>query len=124
MKKYLAGYFYDEKECSYYTNDYTEFFDKEDNKLSNDNLEEWAVWINSPWSQNHEKYEILYNCKDAYTKMDENEPIWKCVYSVIGYDGISASIIQYGNTQIEALENVQKFFQYLQDNYNASGENF
>ena len=122
MKKYKAGSFYFNKEESYYTNDFMTFCKENDEVLNEDELEQWAVWINSPWSQAHERYEIKYNCKDAYTQMDDNEPVWKCKYSIIEYDGISASVFGYANTELEALESCKNHFQMLQDKYNIENE--
>ena len=122
MKKYKAGSFYFDKEENYYTDNFETFYKENDEVLNNEDLEQWAVWINSPWSQAHESYERRCNCKDAYTQMDENEPIWKCEYSIVGYDGISASVFGYGNTEAEALESCMKHFQMLQDKYNTENE--
>lgn len=122
MKKYKAGSFYFDEEENYYTDDFVTFYKENDEALNNDDLEQWAVWFNSSWSQAHESYEIRCNCKDAYTQMDENEPTWKCKYSIVGYEGISASVFGYGNTEVEALENCKNHFQMLQDKYNTENE--
>lgn len=122
MKRYKAGSFCFYEEHVYYTDDFINFYKENDEKLSKDDLEEWAVWINSPWSKVHEKYEIKCNCKDAYTQADENEPIWKCEYSIIGYEGISASVIGYGNTEVEALKSCIEHFRMLQEKYNVKNE--
>ena len=123
MKKYKAGGFYYSQEHSYdyYTDNFETFYKENDIELSEEDLEEWAIWINSPWSQAHEGYVIKVNCKNAYTQMDENEPIWKCEYSIIGYDGIEASVFGYGNTEYKALEDCKNHFQMLQDKYNPEG---
>lgn len=89
-----------------------------------DLLENWAVTLNSPWSQVHEHYRIEANCKDAYTEMDENEPTCRCRYHVIGYEGIEAEVIGYGNTEEEALADCKKLFKYLQDNFNKDDVSF
>jgi Sec7-like guanine-nucleotide exchange factor len=126
MKKYKAGWFYfnKENEFDYYTDDFETFYKDNDEKLSNEDLEEWAVTINSPWSQVHETYEIKLNCKNAYTEMDENEPIWKCEYYVTGYDGISASVFGYGYTEVEALKDCKIHFRMLQNKYNPEDDSF
>ena len=98
MKKYKAGIFDYIEEEIYYTDDFITFYDENDEVLSEENLKYWSEWINSPWSQDHEKYEIRLNCKDAYTPMDESKPRWVCEYYIIGYDGITASVFGYGNT--------------------------
>lgn len=92
------------------------------NPATDKDLEDLAVWINSPWSQIHEKYEIKLNCKDAYTEMDPNEPAWRCEYSITGYEGIQASVFGYGNTEVEALHDCVCLFKYLQKTYNPDDE--
>ena len=127
MKKYKAGNFcFDaENNYDYYTDDFETFYElceNDDIELSEEDLENWAVWLNSPWSQDHEKYIIELNCKDAYTPMDKNEPKWKCEYFIVGYDGISAAVFGYGNTETEALAECKKHFQMLQNKYNPKGD--
>ena len=122
MKKYKAGSFYFNEEENYYTDDFVTFCKENDEILNEDELEQWAVWINSPWSQAHERYEIKYNCKNAYTQMDDNEPVWKCEYFIVGYDGVSASVTGYGDTPEEALRKCNELFQMLQDKYNVEDE--
>lgn len=122
MKKYKAGSFYFDEEIFCYTDDFICFYKENDEEITKEDMEEWAILINSPWSQVHEKYEIKCNCKDAYTKMNVNEPDWKCEYSIVGYDGISASIFGYGNTEIEALESCKRHFRMLQGKYNSENE--
>lgn len=56
--------------------------------------------------------------------MDENEPIWKCKYYVIGYDGIFASVFGYGDTEVEALKDCKTHFKMLQDKYNPDDVSF
>lgn len=122
MKKYKAGSFYFNEEENYYTDDFVIFYKENDEELNNNDLIQWAVWINSPWSQAHKSYEIRCNGKDTYTQMDENEPAWECEYSIVGYDGISASVFGYGNTEVEALESCKSHFQMLQDKYNTESK--
>lgn len=122
MKKYICGTFNFNKEIFYYTNDFITFYKEDELILTNEDLEEWSVWLNSPWSQAHERYEISCNCKDGYTEMDKDDFLWKCEYSIVGYDGISASIFGYGNTEEESLIDCKKHFKYLQDNYNKEDE--
>lgn len=86
-------------------------------------LEIWAVLINSPWSQADERYEIKCNCINAYIPMDKEEPTWKCTYSIMGYDCLTAEVIGYGDTEEEALNDCKQLFVYLQEHYNADGEN-
>ena len=126
MKKYKAGWLWlnKENEFNYYTDDFETFYKDNDEELSEKDLEEWAVCVNSPWSQAHGTYEITLNCKDAYTKMDENEPTWKCEYYVTGYDGISASVFGYGYIEVEALKDCKLHFRMLQNKYNPEDECF
>ena len=109
-------------EEKYYTDDFIKFCDEKDNELSIDDLSNWAIWINSPWSQVHERYKIVCNCESAYVEMDKNELTWKCEYFIIGYDGICAIVVGYGNTEVEALEECKKHFDYLQENYNKENK--
>ena len=126
MKKYKAGwlYFNKENEFNYYTDDFQTFYKDNDEELSDEALSEWAICVNSPWSQINETYEVKLNCKDAYTKMDANAPLWKCKYHVIGYDAISASIFGYGDTEVEALKDCKNHFEMLQDKYNPDDMSF
>lgn len=123
MKQYRAGFFYfDGNEYIYYTEDFVSFYRQDGSELNKEDLEEWADWINSPWSQTDERYEIKVNCKDAYTAIDKNDPIWVCEYSIMGYEGVEASVCGYGNTEIEALEHCKTNFKMLQDKYNVEEE--
>lgn len=122
MKKYKAGSFSFNKEIVYYTDDFIDFYKENNEKITKKEVEEWAILLNSPWSQVHEKYEIKCNCKDAYTQIDENELAWKCEYYIVGYDGISASVIGYGNTEFDALKKCKDCFRMLQEKYNTENE--
>ena len=126
MKKYKAGTFLFNKENNfeYYTDNFETFFKSDDTELTTEDLEEWAVTLNSPWSQADEEYLITLNCKNAYTPMDENEPIWRCEYTIVGYDCITATVFGYGSTDMEALEECKKHFQWLQNKYNPENESF
>lgn len=127
MKKYKAGslIFSEEETENYYTDDFKKFYKENGEELSNEELKYWAVWVNSPWSQAHEHYQISPNCKDAYTQMDKNNPAWRCEYYIVGYDGISASIFGYGDeTEIQSLKDCINNFQFLQYQYNPDKENF
>lgn len=120
----LAGSFNLCEDVIFYMDDDMRFYSSTDGgePASVSDLETWAVLINSPWSQMHEGYEICCNCKDAYTKMDEKEPVWKCTYSIIGYDGLTAEVIGYGNTEDKALCECKQLFTFLQKQYNKDGE--
>ena len=115
-------HFLDSDLQKYYSSDNISFYDESGKLLTDKDLEDWAVWVNSPWSMVHEGYEIKLNCKDAYSGIVDGEPDWKCEYSFIGYDGIEASTIGYGDTPEQALESCKNLFDYLQKTYNPEGE--
>ena len=85
-----------------------------------EDLNRWAIILNSPWSQADERYIIEFNCKDAYTQMDEKEPKYRCIYTVVGYELITG----YGNTEEEALKDCKDLFKYLQENFNPEDKSF
>lgn len=87
-----------------------------------DDIKNLAVWLNSPWSLDHEGYEIKLNCKDAYTEMDSNEPKYRCLYHITGFDGAYASILGYGDNPYQALEDCDKIMDILQKKYNPENE--
>ena len=125
MKKYIAGTFCfnpNHRPDVYYTDDFEVFYNGINKELSTEDLEEWAIWLNSPWSQTCESYTITYNCDDAYTQIDFNKPLWKCEYAVVGYDMITASIFGYGGTEDAALQDCKNHFKMLQNKYNATNE--
>lgn len=122
MKKYLAGRFVFSKEinCSYYTDDFENFFYEDDKEVSEEDLKEWAVTLNSPWTDDCVCYQIT-----RYTPKSESEPLlWKCEYSVVGYDGITATVIGYGYTESFALGGCLKLFSHLQEKYNPEDDSF
>ena len=124
MHKYIAGTFCFNPELRpdiYYTDDFETFYSRTNQELSTEDLEEWAIWLNSPWSQICESYKITYNCDNAYTQVDCNNP-WKCEYTVVGYDMITASIFGYGDTEAAALQDCKNRFNALQDKYNVTDE--
>ena len=106
-----------------YTDDMKYFTDGKE-ELTNDDMEAYAVFLNSPWSQANEKYVIELNCKDAYTAMNESDPVFRCYYQVVGYEACLSTIYGYGNTEMEALENCMNNFKYIQEKYNPEDESF
>lgn len=121
----IAGNFDLHGKVFYYTNDFNSFCDEDGNKLSDDVLNEWAVCLNSPWSQTEMSYRTELNCKDAYTEMNKKiEPVWRTTYRVTGYDLIVSMICGYGNTPQESLENCILNFKKLQEKYNPDGKHF
>lgn len=73
-----------------------------------------ATILESPWNQIHKRYNISINCKDAYTKVPEDEPLWRCEYSVTSME-YAASIIGYGRTENEALDDCIAFKNRLRE---------
>lgn len=92
-------------------------------EASKEDLEDYAVCLNSPWSINDENYHVKFNVEDGYHEPLE-EALYKCGYKVVGYDRITSYIIGYGNTPNEVLLNCQKVFQDIQSKYNPEGESF
>ena len=110
----------------FYTNDYKVFFHDEEGQRVVDikQLQDWALIINSPWSQMNQQYNIRINCKDAYTAVPEDTLFWKCTYSVVGCDGILATVIGYGQNTKEAIDDCDKLFDFLQKKYNPENDSF
>lgn len=109
----------------YYMDEHTFYYDSEFTKpVSLDNLEFWAVGLNSPWSQLNEKYIISVNCEDAYHEVSDMQSLWKCEYQVRGYDNICSSIFGYGATEEEALIHCKSLFLLVQESYNKESESF
>lgn len=126
MKEFYAGHvnLANRYNFDYYTDDFETFYNVDDTKLSEKDLEDWAYWLNNSWSQDNEMYEIKLNCKDAYTEMDKNKPIWKCKFHIVGAELTTSSVFGYGNTEVEALEHCKKIFQMLQERYSEEDECF
>jgi hypothetical protein len=111
-----------DKEIKIYSSDNKHFYDKNNRELNNEDLELWAVWVNSPWSSFHDNYDIGFNVDDAYSNIHENEPKYRCEKHILGYEGVYASVIGYGETEEEALKNSKELFAYLQKEYNKENE--
>lgn len=122
MKKLIAGSFQINNEEVYYTDDFTTFYDRNDVELSIDTLKAWAVCLNSPWLIAHEKYIVELNYNDAYTEIPKNVPLYRCIYVVIGYDGIETEIFGYGKDAEEALTDCIVNFNKVQMKYNPNDE--
>ena len=119
----LIGYLIDDigdETFKVYTEDFKKFYKNQEQKelLDQDDLEMWSEWLNSPWSQEFEKYITELNCIDSYTPMDENEPDYRTYYQVVGYEGITAIVYGYGNTPQESLQDCINHFEYLRKEYN------
>ena len=119
MKKAGSLSFFDNGDIlEIYTDNFKEFYTNENILLNQEDLEMWSEWLNSPWSQEHEKYIIELNCIDAYTPMDKKEPSYRAYYQIVGYEGITAVVYGYGNTPQESLQDCMNHFEYLQKEYN------
>ena len=101
---------------NYYSEDNKNFFldEGKKNKMGSDDLNEWAVWINSPRSEMYEKYII----KRKFMQKSGDEPEWNCHYSILGFNEVMASVIGYGETAEKALKDCKKLFDYLQEQFN------
>lgn len=121
----IAGVFdYHGEAKNYYTDDFTSFYNKNRVKLSDDTLNEWAICLNSPWSQTEMEYKTELNCESAYTKMKETEPKWRTIYTVRSYDFFISEIYGYGDTPQESLENCISNFTHFQEKYNPENKYF
>lgn len=116
----LAGFLdYTERE-NFYTNDYKVFYR---NKEMSEQIEvvdvsDWAILLNSPWSQNDIKWTIKSNNESPYEAIKKSEPAFKCTYSIVGYDAIIAGFIGYGNTPEDAFTNCMVYYKHLESKYN------
>ena len=124
MKKVGAFNLGFETERFFYSDDNKVFYSDKNDEISSEikELETWALISNSPWSQVNEKYVIKVNCKDGYTEIAETEPTWECTYIVVGYEGMSAEVTGYGNTEEEALKSCKDLFKYIQEIYNKEDD--
>lgn len=115
----LLGHVYE-----FYTENNEIFYhDESGEKVADiEQLKDWALIINSPWSQANEQYVLKVNCKDGYSEIPDGTPLWKCAYSIVGYDGMMAVVMGYGNNPKEALLDCQSFFEFLQKTYNPNDE--
>lgn len=101
----------------YYTKDYSKFYNEKGKEWEPEDLEQHAIWLDDPWSQDHESWTIKVNCSDAYTKMDPNDPKFYCEYSCMCTEGIEASFRGYGDTQQEALDKCETLMKAFKDKY-------
>lgn len=84
--------------------------------------EEFALWLNSPWSYTTENYKIEFNCVNNESSPSKKLPEYRCLYTIIGYEGITSIIIGYGNEPNIALEDCISKFNYIQELYNKDDE--
>lgn len=78
--------------------------------------------INSPWSYEYESYTV-YRLLTPNGKLDENYE-WVCEYNVVGYDEVASTLYGYGHTKEEAIDRIDKLFDYLQNKYNPEKVSF
>lgn len=119
----LIGYLIDDigdEIFKVYTEDFKKFYKNQEKKelLDQEDLKMWSEWLNSPWSQEFEKYITELNCIDSYTPMDENESDYRTYYQVVGYEYVAAIVYGYGNTPQESVQDCINHFEYLQKTYN------
>ena len=51
-----------DEELTIYSDDFINFYDRNDKILNGEEeLKNWAIWLNSPWSYNYFNTIILYN---------------------------------------------------------------
>ena len=96
-----------DEELTIYSDDFINFYDRNGKILNEEELKNWSIWLNSPWSYDCFKYMIFL----------DSEKKWQCDYVVFGYDCVSA-IFSFGDTPQEALTNCQNNFKKLQEKYN------
>ena len=98
-----------DEELNIYSDDFINFYDRNDKILNGEEeLKNWAIWLNSPWSYDCFKYMIFL----------DSEKKWQCDYVVFGYDCVQSGIFSFGDTPQEALTNCQNNFKKLQEKYN------
>lgn len=99
-------------EMQVFSDDYINFYNQEYKQLQEDKeLKTWAVWLNSPLSYDHFKYNISFIS-------EEKEKKWKCNYVIFGYDYVQAAIFGFGDTPQEALTECRHNFREIQERFN------
>lgn len=85
------------------------------NLVSEDELYNYSVCLNSPWSITNVIYKIIY---------DTTLNCWKCIYSVLGCEGVYTEIYGYGKTLNDALNDCNERYSLFQTKYNPNDESF
>ena len=80
---------------------------------SADTLNEWAVCLNSPWSNGSVSYVVSRECGT-----------WKASYCVNAMNGISAEIYGYADSPERAIMVCREFFAEIQIKYNPENRKF
>ncbi len=95
------------------------FVHEDGTEMSDKDLKEWALWLNSPWSVVDQSYVIEWNHgrkgADALNR-------WRTMMSVIGYDGCEATCTGYGSSPQGSFTACTNFFASLQQKYNPENE--
>ena len=104
-----------------YTSDMETFTDKDGREILQECLFEWALWLNSPWSDSCVQYVVEMNTNNTGMLID-GEPAWRCKYSSVGYDACTGIIYGYGRTADEAKENCNKNLAVVQAKFNPEDE--
>ena len=87
-----------------------EAFDKEE-------LEGWAVLLNSPWSYINDKFTIQANIGKDF-QLVKGEPEYICTREVVGYDGMTATCVGYGRLPDNALAECILLWDSIQIRFN------
>lgn len=83
--------------------------------VSEDELYNYSLCLNSPWSITNEIFKITY---------DNTMNSWKCTYLVLGCEGVYTEIYGYGETPDAALNDCNERYSLFQTKYNPDDESF
>ena len=89
-----------------------EAFDKEE-------LEGWAMLLNSPWSYINDKFTIQANIGKDF-QLVKGEPEYICTREVVGYDGMTATCVGYGRLPDNALAECILLWDSIQIRFNPN----
>lgn len=121
MERLLLGYLelVDEKDREeFYMDSRRDVRTKEGDLSEKENVAEWAIFLNSPWSVDSEYYRIIRNHRADSETVDSSIPEWVCKNIVIAYDCITAVVYGYGKSKREALEDCERNFNWVQMMFN------
>ena len=95
-----------------HSNYFINFYNEDGELLQEEKeLKKWAIWLNSPFSDDYFKYIISFDS-------EKKEKKWKCNYVVFGYDYVQSAVFGFGDTPEEAITNCRNNFKELQERYN------
>lgn len=83
--------------------------------VSEDELYNYSLCLNSPWSITNMIFKIIY---------DNTLNCWKCTYSVLGCEGVYTEIYGYGITPDNAFNDCNERYSLFQAKYNPNDESF